>query len=72
MSVQVMSVQVMLLVYGVLMLSLALLVRMAWVRRKGQSPKLQDLQSSPLSYTPPPDHSSRQSFESVRRSSVHR
>jgi hypothetical protein len=43
------------------MLSLALLVRMECVRRrKGPRPEHLQPKSSPLSYTPPPDHSSRQ------------
>jgi hypothetical protein len=67
-GVPLMSVQSMLLIYGVLMLSLALLVRMEGARRrKGPGPEHLQPKSSPLSYTPPPDHSSRQSFDSVRR-----
>ena len=65
-----MSVQVMLLMYGFLMLALALIVRWEGIRnRKGPilnpgDPR--DLSSSRLPYTPPPDRSKR-SFYRVRR-----
>jgi hypothetical protein len=63
-----MSVQAMLFVYGFLMLSLAILIRMEFVRRrKGPKPGYLQPRSSSLSYTPPPDHSRRQYFDSVRR-----
>jgi hypothetical protein len=65
-----MSVQVTLICYVLLMLSLALMVRWEGVRRrKGPSLKPGDLDqfNSPrLSYTPPPDRSNR-SLDSVRR-----
>jgi hypothetical protein len=65
-----MSVQVTLLCYGLLMLSLALMVRWEGVRRR-KGPRLRsgdlDQFNSPRpSYTPPPDRSNR-SLDPVRR-----
>ena len=65
-----MSVQATLLCYVALMLSLALIVKWESVRRrKGPSLKpgnLDQLNSPRISYTPPPDRSSR-SLDSVRQ-----